>query len=295
MSRFITPRVFSTEGINPYNQLDWKTVDTSITDDGGKVIFEQKEVEVPASWSALAVKIAVSKYFYGDVTKGRNPRTGGRETSIQQLIDRVVQTITKWGFDDGYFQDEDSAWVFAQELTWLLVNQYGAFNSPVWFNVGLCQTYGIGLNGGPGNWVYDPRTGKAIRATSQYVNPQASACFILSVEDTMESILDLAKSEAMLFKYGSGAGTDLSTLRSTRDRLSNGGKVQHVGDERRMASRVELQRIITACHLQLLYFSPEAMQERLELLRDLKNDDLAAAAKKAKRRRPKAGQTEVSK
>ena len=224
MSRFITPRVFSTEGINPYNQLDWKTVDTSITDDGGKVIFEQKEVEVPASWSALAVKIAVSKYFYGDVTKGRNPRTGGRETSIQQLIDRVVQTITKWGFDDGYFQDEDSAWVFAQELTWLLVNQYGAFNSPVWFNVGLCQTYGIGLNGGPGNWVYDPRTGKAIRATSQYVNPQASACFILSVEDTMESILDLAKSEAMLFKYGSGAGTDLSTLRSTRDRLSNGGK-----------------------------------------------------------------------
>jgi ribonucleoside-diphosphate reductase alpha chain len=217
-------RVFSDAGVAPFAQIEWEQRTAEITDDGGKVIFKQDNIEVPKTWSALATKIAVSKYFYGDLAHGTDPRSGGRETSVRQLVHRVTRTITDWGISDGYFVDRSSAKVFYDELTWLCLNQFGAFNSPVWFNVGLYQEYGIGRDAGPGNYFFNPRTGKAARATSQYEYPQGSACFIQSVDDTMESIMRLAQSEAMLFKYGSGTGTDLSTLRSTREKLSGGGK-----------------------------------------------------------------------
>ena len=217
-------RVFSDAAVAPFDQVEWERRIAEITDDGGKVIFKQEDIEVPKSWSALATKIAVSKYFYGDIANGTDPYKGGRETSVRQLIHRVTRTIADWGLADGYFADAEAAEVFYDELTWLCLNQYGAFNSPVWFNVGLYHQYGVGKGAGAGNYFYNRETGKAERAASQYEYPQGSACFIQSVEDTMEDIMRLATSEAMLFKYGSGTGTDLSSLRSTREKLSGGGK-----------------------------------------------------------------------
>src|ERR1700682_2100536 len=217
-------RVFSDANIAPFDQIDWERRTAEITDDSGKVIFKQENIEVPKSWSALATKIAVSKYFYGDIANGTDPSKSGRETSVRQLVHRVTRTIADWGIADGYFADAAAAKIFYDELTWLCVNQHVAFNSPVWFNVGLYHEYGIGKHAGAGNYFFNRATGKAERATSQYEYPQGSACFIQSVDDTMEDIMRLATSEAMLFKYGSGTGTDLSTLRSTREKLSGGGK-----------------------------------------------------------------------
>ncbi len=217
-------RVFSEAEVAPFDQIEWEKRTAEITDDSGKVIFKQENIEVPKNWSALATKIAVSKYFYGDIANGTNPQKGGRETSVRQLVHRVTRTITDWGIADGYFADEKTAELFYDELTWLCVNQHGAFNSPVWFNVGLHHQYGTGREAGLGNYFYNRETGVAERAPSQYEYPQGSACFIQSVEDTMEDIMRLAMSEAMLFKYGSGTGTDLSSLRSTREKLSGGGK-----------------------------------------------------------------------
>ena len=215
---------FHTQPGSPFDHVEWDKRTAEINDDSGKVIFKQENVEVPRSWSPLATKIAVSKYFYGDLSNGTDPHKGGRESSIRQLIHRVTRTITDFGKADGYFADDASAEAFYNDLTWLCLHQHGAFNSPVWFNVGLYQQYGIGKDAGQGNYYFDHKAGEALRAPSQYAYPQASACFIQSVEDNMESILDLAKSEAMLFKYGSGTGSDLSTLRSTREKLSGGGK-----------------------------------------------------------------------
>ncbi|HEY4284313.1 MAG TPA: vitamin B12-dependent ribonucleotide reductase [Chthoniobacterales bacterium] len=217
-------RLFSDSEFPPFHQLEWEHRSAEITDDSGKVIFKQDEVEVPKSWTALATKIAVSKYFYGDIANGTDPNRGGRETSVRQLIHRVTRTITDWGIADGYFANTQAAETFYDELTWLCVNQHGAFNSPVWFNVGLYHQYGIGKGAGAGNYFYNRSTGQAERAATQYEYPQGSACFIQSVDDTMEDIMRLAMSEAMLFKYGSGTGTDLSSLRSTREKLSGGGK-----------------------------------------------------------------------
>jgi len=217
-------RVFSDAAVAPFDQVEWERRTAEITDDSGKVIFKQEDIEVPKSWSALATKIAVSKYFYGDIANGTDPYKGGRETSVRQLIHRVTRTMADWGLADGYFADAEAAEVFYDELTWLCLNQYGAFNSPVWFNVGLYHQYGVGKGAGAGNYFYNRETGKAERAASQYEYPQGSACFIQSVEDTMEDIMRLATSEALLFKYGSGTGTDLSSLRSTREKLSGGGK-----------------------------------------------------------------------
>src|SRR6202047_2526107 len=217
-------RVFSEAAISPFDQIEWERRTAEITDDSGKVIFKQDNVEVPKSWSALATKIAVSKYFYGDIGNGTDPHQGGRETSVRQLIHRVTQTIADWGMADGYFADAEAVEIFYDELTWLCLNQHGAFNSPVWFNVGLYHQDGLGKGAGAGNYFYNRETGKADRAASQYEYPQGSACFIQSVEDTMEDIMRLATSEAMLFKYGSGTGTDLTSLRSTREKLSGGGK-----------------------------------------------------------------------
>src|SRR5438067_2838257 len=216
--------VFSDAAVAPFDQIEWERRTAEISDDSGKIIFKQEDIEVPKSWSALATKIAVSKYFYGDIANGTDPHKGGRETSVRQLVHLVTRTITDWGIADGYFANAEAAQIFYDELTWLCVNQHGAFNSPVWFNVGLHHQYGIGRDGGPGNYFYNRTSGRAERAATQYEYPQGSACFIQSVEDTMEDIMRLATSEAMLFKYGSGTGSDLSSLRSTREKLSGGGK-----------------------------------------------------------------------
>ena len=210
-------RVFSDAKLNPFDQIEWEKRTAEITDDGGKVIFKQENVEVPKSWSVLATKVVVSKYFYGE------QHTSERETSVRQLIHRITRTISDWGIADGYFSKADGE-VFYEELTWLCLNQYGAFNSPVWFNVGLYHEYGIGKNSSKGNWFFNRKTKQAERAPTQYEYPQGSACFIQSVEDNMESIMHLAYSEAMLFKYGSGTGTDLTPIRSSREKLSGGGR-----------------------------------------------------------------------
>ena len=203
-------RVFSDGAVKPFEQVEWEHRTAEITDDSGLIIFKQENVEVPKNWSALATKIAVSKYFYGDIAHGTDPHKAGREMSVRQLIHRVTRTIADWGMADGYFADAETAEIFYDELTWLCLNQHGAFNSPVWFNVGLYHEYGIGKGAGEGNYFYNRATGKAERAPTQYEYPQGSACFIQDVKDTMEDIMRLATSEAMLFKYGSGTGTDLT-------------------------------------------------------------------------------------
>ena len=210
-------RVFSDAKVKPFDQVEWDQRTAEITDDGGKVIFKQENVEVPKSWSVLATKVVVSKYFYGE------QHTSERETSVRQLIHRITRTISDWGIADGYFSKADGE-IFYEELTWLCLNQYGAFNSPVWFNVGLYHEYGVGKNSSKGNWFFNRKTKEAERARTQYEYPQGSACFIQSVKDDMESIMHLAYSEAMLFKYGSGTGTDLTPIRSSREKLSGGGR-----------------------------------------------------------------------
>ena len=180
-------RVFSKKGVHPFDEVEWELRSAAITDEKGKIIFEQKDVEVPKAWSQTATNIVVSKYFHGLMG------TEERERSVKQLIRRVADTIAGWGKDMGYFASDDDAAIFHMELTHLLVHQKMAFNSPVWFNVGIEE------------------------------RPQCSACFINSVSDSMESILDLAKTEGMLFKYGSGTGTNFSSLRSSKEKLSGGG------------------------------------------------------------------------
>ena len=212
----VVPRVFSTEGVIPYDLVEWDLRSASIKDEKGRVLFEQVDCEIPKSWSQLATNVVVSKYFYGEVN------TPERETSARQLVDRVTRTISDWGREDGYFASDADADAFYDELTTLCLNQYGSFNSPVWFNVGLYHRYGI--EGAANNWRWDEETRSVVRAESSYKYPQGSACFIQSVDDDMESIMKLAHSEAMLFKFGSGTGSDLSTLRSSKEKLSGGGK-----------------------------------------------------------------------
>ncbi|NQT91829.1 MAG: vitamin B12-dependent ribonucleotide reductase, partial [Lentisphaerae bacterium] len=187
-----------------------------ITDDKGGVVFSQDDVEVPKAWSMLATNVVSSKYFYGAVG------TPEREYSARQLIHRVTRTIADWGISEGYFASDDDAETFCNELAYACIHQYGAFNSPVWFNVGLYQVYGCSSSS-RASYCWDSEEQRVLLSTDRYRRPQASACFIQSVDDTMEDIMRLAASEAMLFKYGSGTGTDLSTLRSSRERLSGGG------------------------------------------------------------------------
>ena len=209
-------RVFSDGKCNPFDEIEWSRRTAEITDEGGNIIFKQEDVEVPKDWSQLATKVVVSKYFFGE------QGTPGRETSVRQLIHRVARTIADWGVQDGYFSKKNGE-IFYEELSWLCLNQHGAFNSPVWFNVGLHHEYGVGNDSAKGNWHYDEALGQAKRATSQYEYPQGSACFIQSVDDDLESILQLAQSEGMLFKFGSGTGTDLTPIRSKREGISGGG------------------------------------------------------------------------
>ncbi len=202
---------------DPFETTEWQTRSAAIKDENGKVLFEQTNCEIPASWSQLATNVVVSKYFYGDP---KNPKE--REYSVKQLIHRVTRTIADWGLQDGYFDQPADAERFYRDLTWLCLHQYGSFNSPVWFNVGLFQQYNV--VGTKCNWHYNVERGELEQPENPYEYPQASACFIQSVDDNMEDIMRLAGSEAMLFKFGSGTGTDLSTIRSSRERLSGGGK-----------------------------------------------------------------------
>ncbi len=181
-------RSYTKPGIHPYDSVKWEIRDAVITDHKGQVIFEQKNIEVPSFWSQTAANIVASKYFRGRLG------TPGRESSVKQLIGRVAGTIARWGRKGNYFLDEEEAETFESELTHVLLHQMAAFNSPVWFNVGVED------------------------------RPQCSACFINSVQDDMRSIMQLAQTEGMLFKYGSGTGSNLSSLRSSKEHLSTGGK-----------------------------------------------------------------------
>ncbi|MCS6915887.1 MAG: vitamin B12-dependent ribonucleotide reductase [Myxococcales bacterium] len=180
-------RYFTRPNIDPFDQVQWELRTASITGEGGQVFFEQKDVEVPAGWSQMATNVVVQKYFRGALG------TPSRERSVRQLVGRVVDTLTSWGVNQGYFRTDEDAATFRAELAHLLLEQKMSFNSPVWFNVGVEK------------------------------QPQCSACFINSVEDTMESILTLARTEGMLFKFGSGTGTNFSTLRSSKEQLQGGG------------------------------------------------------------------------
>jgi len=216
-------RVFSTEGEDPFDSVEWERRDASIKNHTGESIFEQTDVEFPVSWSQLATNVVTSKYFYGELSKnGTHPSDGGRENSLRQLIHRVTRTIADWGTKQHYFASKKDGETFYEELSWLCLNQYGAFNSPVWFNVGLNHEYGVTDSGSKTIYGWDKRKKKAV-AVDPYVRPQASACFIISVEDSIDDIWQLMGESARLFKFGSGVGADWSTLRSSREKLSGGG------------------------------------------------------------------------
>src|SRR3954447_8717502 len=203
--------IFCPEDVaDPFDTVEWELRTAAIKEEGGGVLFEQTGCEVPKFWSQLATNVVVSKYFYGE------NGTPEREHSVRQLIHRVSRTIADWGLDDGYFASPEDAERFYRELTWLCLHQYGAFNSPVWFNVGLYHQYGV--QGAQCNWYWNRVTRTVEQPKNPYEFPQGSACFIQSVRDDMEDIMELARSEAMLFKFGSGTGTDLSTLRSHREK-----------------------------------------------------------------------------
>jgi len=201
---------------DPFETTEWEYRRAAIKDENGEVLFEQTNCEVPVAWSQLASNVVISKYFYGE------NGTPERESSIRQLIHRVTRTIADWGIADGYFATREDGEHFYRDLTWLCLHQHGAFNSPVWFNVGLFHQYGV--SGAPCNWFWERETDTVRVPQNPYEYPQGSACFIQSVDDNMEDIMRLATSEAMLFKFGSGTGTDLSTIRSHREKLCGGGK-----------------------------------------------------------------------
>jgi len=207
-------RRFTKAGASPYNEIEWELRTAQITDSQGTVIFEQKDVEVPKDWSMTATNIVASKYLHG--TLG----TPERETGVRQLVSRVAETIRDWGKADGYFRSDEDAATFHDELAHILLRQYAAFNSPVWFNVGCDR---IEPNSDAQNWHWNPQTAKVEFGVTGYKTPQCSACFINSVKDSLDSILTLTKTEGMLFKWGSGTGTNLSPLRSSTEGLSGGG------------------------------------------------------------------------
>src|ERR1700685_4552153 len=207
-------RLFTKPGVSPYNEVEWEFRTAQITDAQGGVIFEQKDVEVPKDWSMTATNIVASKYLHGTIG------TPDRETGVRQLVGRVAETIRDWGLAQGYFKTPDDGATFHDELVHILVRQYAAFNSPVWFNVGCDR---IEPNSDGRNWHWNPKTQNVEFGVTGYSKPQCSACFINSVQDNMGSILGLAKTEGMLFKHGSGTGTNMSPLRSQTEGLSGGG------------------------------------------------------------------------
>ncbi|HEX9444344.1 MAG TPA: vitamin B12-dependent ribonucleotide reductase, partial [Candidatus Binatia bacterium] len=180
-------RYFTRAGVHPYDEIEWEGRAATILNEKGKVVFEQTNVEIPKAWSLMATNVVVSKYFRGPLGSPQ------REHSVKQLIGRVVNTVTAWGKADGYFATDADAETFSDELTHILVHQKACFNSPVWFNCGIEE------------------------------KPQCSACFILSVDDTMESILDWYRKEGVIFKGGSGSGVNLSRIRSAKEQMTGGG------------------------------------------------------------------------
>jgi ribonucleoside-diphosphate reductase alpha chain len=204
------PRYVTDSGKSPYDQVQWETRNATIGNDKGSVIFEQRDIEVPADWSQTATNIVASKYFHG---KLGSPE---RERSVAELVHRVVDSIADWGIHDGYFAAPEDGENFRAELAHLMLHQKAAFNSPVWFNVGVKESRGYG-------WFYDAQEAGIKKLTNE-ARPQCSACFIVSVKDSLESILDLAKTEGMLFKWGSGTGSNLSALREEDAILSGGGR-----------------------------------------------------------------------
>ena len=210
-------RRFTRLGQHPYDELEWVRRTSVITNPDGSVVFKMEDVEIPASWSQLATDIVVSKYF----RKAGVPNTGS-ETSVRQVVKRLAHSMRVAGEKfGGYFATREDAETFEAELTHLLVNQKVAFNSPVWFNCGLHQEYGI--KGSGGNWYWNPKTNEVELTADSYSHPQCSACFIQSVNDDLMSIFELVRSEARLFKFGSGTGTNFSTLRGRQEKLSGGG------------------------------------------------------------------------
>src|SRR5579864_1051336 len=208
-------RFFTKAGTHPFDEIEWELRTACIQNEKGQTIFEQRSVEIPKDWSQTATNIVASKYFHGKLG------TPERESSVKQIISRVADTIAQWGTEGGYFRSEPDAKNFHAELLHLLVRQKAAFNSPVWFNLGLWHKYQRSSQGSGHYW--DPATGAIKMETEAYRHPQCSACFINSVQDNLSSILTLAKTEGMLFKWGSGTGTNLSPLRSSLETLSGGG------------------------------------------------------------------------
>ncbi len=209
---------FTNPDVHPYDLLEWERRDAIIYNEKGDVIFKQEQVEVPANWTQLATDIAASKYF----RKAGVPDTGA-EDSVRQLVTRVARTLRRAGEEfGGYFATAEDAQTFEMELTHILATQRAAFNSPVWFNCGLWHEYNI--EGGGGSYYWD-RNKKSVQVTTNaYEHPQNSACFIQSVDDSLDSMLDLQKSEVRLFKYGSGTGSNFSQVRAKGELLSGGGE-----------------------------------------------------------------------
>jgi ribonucleoside-diphosphate reductase alpha chain len=207
-------RHFTRPGISPYDEVVWELRDAIIQDFKGKTIFEQKNVEVPADWSMTATNIVASKYLHG--LNG----TDERESGVRALITRVSESIRDWGVKGGYFASQEDAETFYAELAHLLLNQKVAFNSPVWFNVGCDR---LDPNSDAQNWHWNSHSCAVEFSVTGYKKPQCSACFINSVQDSLDSILTLAKTEGMLFKWGSGAGSNLSNIRGSMETLSGGG------------------------------------------------------------------------
>lgn len=207
-------RHYTTSGVSPCETVEWEKRSAVITDARDKVVFQQDQVEVPKFWSQTATNIVASKYFHGVLG------TPEREKSVRDLVHRVCETIRGWGVQAGYFQSFEDSVVFSDELAYLCIHQMAAFNSPVWFNVG-CER--IEPNARGESWHFNASGTDLEFSSTGYQHPQCSACFINSVEDTLSAILDLAKTEGMLFKWGSGTGTNLSPIRGSMEQLSGGG------------------------------------------------------------------------
>ena len=211
-------RIFTEAGKDPLDGIAYEMRTSVITNPDGSVVFKMDNVEVPKTWSQLATDIIVSKYFRKAGVPGK-----GHETSARQVVRRIVRAIRKYGEGAGhYFNSPEDAQSFEDELSFVLITQRGAFNSPVWFNCGLYQEYGIATGSG-GNWFWDLDAEKVLESTDSYSHPQCSACFIQRVEDDLMSIFDLLKNEARLFKFGSGTGTNFSRIRGRQEKLSGGG------------------------------------------------------------------------
>ncbi|MFH1592768.1 MAG: vitamin B12-dependent ribonucleotide reductase [Candidatus Woesearchaeota archaeon] len=212
-------RKFTKEGTNPLDEVEYETRSSKITEPDGKIIFEASNLEAPKSWSQLAVDIAASKYF----KRAQVPNTElGKERSVKEMVSRVSTTLRLIGEEYDYFESEQDAQAFEDELSFMLVNQYGAFNSPVWFNCGLFHKYGI-RGSKPGTYFYNLETNHVEECEDPYSHPQASACFIQKIEDSLDSIYELVTNESKLFKFGSGTGSNFSSLRAAKEKLSGGG------------------------------------------------------------------------